>query len=202
MQSMSAFRGGAVALGLVVAVVLSVLALGQGDDLLAEIRAELVPEAGTETSYGMPLSVESLSQLVDWWYTLVPAVEDQPAYVDGLRQLVAPCCDDNTAFKCCCEQGDNACNLIRSGKGLAAYLILELDYQAEAVAASVLEWFRFVRPDYYVAAELAARGLDPQLYGLTTHGSCYRGLCDVAISEGGCGGMLELFEPAIDVAGS
>jgi len=200
MKSMSAFRGGAVALGLVAALGLSLLALGQGEDPLAEIRAELVPEAGAETAYGISLSLESLPQFVEWWTTLVPAVEDQPAYVDGLSRLVAPCCDDNTAFKCCCEEGDNACNLIRSGKGLAAYLILEFDYGAGAGAESVLEWFRFVRPDYYVAAELAARGLDPQLYGLTTHGSCYRGLCEVATSEGGCGGMQELFEPAIDAA--
>ena len=48
-----------------------------------------------------------------------------------------------------------------------------------------------------MAAELAARGLDPASYGLTTQGSCYRGLCGDPISQGGCGGMNELVEPTI-----
>ena len=138
---------------------------GETDDLVSEIETELIPGEGTETAYGIPLSLESLPLFVEWWYTRVPLAEADPRYEEALSRLVAPCCDDNTAFRCCCESDGKACNIIRSGKGLAAYLILELDFDAEAIAESVLEWFRFARPDYYIAAELVARGIDPGAYG-------------------------------------
>ena len=165
-----------------------------------EIRAELIPLQGTETAYGIPLSLASLPQFIGWWTTLVPLAQDRPEYADALKSLVAPCCDDNTAFHCCCEtQPGQACNLIRSAKGLAAHLVLELGYTTDQVRQSILQWLEFARPDYYVAAELATRGLDPASYGLTTQGSCYRGLCGDPISQGGCGGMnaSAIVEPTI-----
>ena len=176
-----------------------VIGVAQGTDtvLLEEIRADVVPAEGAETAYGIPLSLHSLPQFIEWWSSLVPLVEDDPRYYDALSALVAPCCDDNTAFRCCCEKNGKACNIIRSGKGLAAYLIHDLDFETEGIRASVFEWFRFARPDYYLAAELEARGVSPIPYGLTTEGSCYRGLCETPISQGGCGGMQELIEPAI-----
>ena len=168
-------------------------------ELLDEIRAEMIPVEGAETDYGIPLSLDSLPQFVGWWYTLVPLVEADTRYIDGLSALVAPCCDDNLAVKCCCENdAGQACNIIRSGKGLAAYLIHDLEYTTEQVTVSVLEWFHFARSDYYIAAEMESRQISPRTYGLTTQGSCYRGLCDTPISEGGCGGMKELIEPAIE----
>ena len=188
-----------IGLSVVVLAIVVVLGIAQdgNDELLVEIRTELIPEEGTETAYGIPLSLHSLPQFVEWWYTIVPLVENDPRYIDALTALVAPCCDDNLAVKCCCESADGqACNIIRSGKGLAAHLIRDLDFEAAAIQASVLEWFRFARPDYYLAAELEARGISPIPYGLTTEGSCYRGMCDTPISQGGCGGMKELIESA------
>jgi hypothetical protein len=175
------------------------IGVAQGTDtaLLEEIRADVVPAEGAETAYGIPLSLHSLPQFIEWWGSLVPLVEDDPRYYDALSALVAPCCDDNTAFRCCCEKNGQSCNIIRSGKGLAAHLIHDLDFETEQIRASVFEWFRFARPDYYLAAELEARGVSPIPYGLTTEGSCYRGLCNTPISQGGCGGMQELIEPAI-----
>lgn len=181
------------------------MALTQSDSntVLDEIRAEIIPIEGAETEYDIPMSLGSLPQFVGWWYTLVPLVEADARYIDGLSALVAPCCDDNLAVKCCCENdAGQACNIIRSGKGLAAHLIHDLDYSTEQVTASVLEWFRFARSDYYSAAELAARDIDPASYGLTVEGSCYRGLCDTPISQGGCGGMKELIEPSIETSTS
>jgi hypothetical protein len=188
-----------------VAAVVAIAALAVGLSLAAgpsgaadEIRAELIPSQGTETAYGIPLSLASLPEFIGWWTTLVPLAQDRPEVADALKSLVAPCCDDNTAFHCCCEtQPGQACNLIRSAKGLAAHLALELGYTTDQVRQSVLQWLKFARPDCYVAAELAARGLDPASYGLTTQGSCYRGLCGDPISQGGCGGMNELVEPMI-----
>ena len=170
-----------------------------GDDLLAQIRAEIIPTEGSETPYGIPLSLNSLPQFVDWWYTLVPSVENDPRYVQALSSLVAPCCDDNLAIKCCCENDEGqACNIIRSAKGLAAHLISDYDYDTHTLAASILQWLRYARPDYYLAIALEEAGENPRAYGLTTKGSCYRFMCNTAVSEGGCGGMKKLIEPAIE----
>lgn len=184
--------------GAVALFAISAVLQGANEDVVAAIEASIIPVEGTETPYEIPLSLESLPLFVGWWYTLVPQIEADPRFHDALIGLVAPCCDDNTAFQCCCEKNGQACNIIRSGKGLAAHLITEYDYTAEAISESVLQWFRFARPDYYIAAELQAQGKSPAAYGLTTAGSCYRFKCNVAISEGGCGGMEELIEPAIE----
>lgn len=190
-------------IGLIVLVVglLGVVAFTQGVDesVVEEIRDEIIPMEGMETTYGIPLTLSSLPEFVGWWYTLVPLVEDDVRYIDGLSVLVAPCCDDNPAYKCCCENDEGqACNVIRSGKGLAAHLIYDLEYTSEQVSSAVLEWLQFARPDYYIAAELENRNMVPALVDLTTQGSCYRQMCDTPISEGGCGGMKELIEPAIE----
>jgi hypothetical protein len=190
-------------MGLVASLIVGVLAAGwmraaASPQAAEEVRAALIPAAGAETSYGIPLSLASLPQFIGWWTTLVPNAQTDPIYADALKALVAPCCDDNPAFHCCCEsQPGQACNLIRSAQGLAAHLVLDLGYDTEQVKESVLQWLEFARPDYYVAAGLRARGLNPAEYGLTTTGSCYRGLCGDPISQGGCGGMNELVEPAI-----
>ncbi|MCK5245946.1 hypothetical protein KAR02_03565, partial [Candidatus Bipolaricaulota bacterium] len=113
-----------VGLTIVVISLLGIVGFAQEADetALEEIRAEIIPVEGTETEYGIPLSLTSLPQFVEWWYTLVPFVEDDALYFDALSVLVAPCCDDNYAFSCCCEGEDGqACNIIRSGKGLAAH---------------------------------------------------------------------------------
>jgi len=122
-----------VGLGVAVLAVIAVLGIAQerDEELLAEIRAEIIPEEETETTYGIPLSLDSLPQFIDWWYTIVPSVETDARYVGALTALVAPCCDDNTAFRCCCEKDGQACNIIRSGKGLAAHLIQDLDFETE-----------------------------------------------------------------------
>ena len=171
-------------------------------DPVETLRRQIVPAAGMETYDGTPLSLSLLPEFVDWWYTLVPLVEEDPRYAEALLALLAPCCDDNTAFRCCCESEEGqACNIIRSGKGLAAHLLLDLDATAAEVRESVFQWFRFARPDYYLAAGLLERGIDPMVYGLTVEGSCYRGLCGTPISEGGCGGMEALIEPSIGLGG-
>jgi len=163
-----------------------------------EIRAGLIPSQGVETAYGTPLSLAPLPQFVGWWTTLVPPAQDRPEYAYALKSPVAPCCDDNMAFHCCCEtQPGQVCNLIRGVQGLAAHVVLDLGFTKDQIRESTLQWLEFARPDYYVATELATRGLDPVNYGLTTQGSCYRGLCGDPISQGGCGGMNELVEPTI-----
>lgn len=171
---------------------------GKGDEeLLEAIYDEIIPPAGAETSYGIPLDLANLPMFIDWFYEIDLGSEEQKVFHDALIELVAPCCDDNTMFRCCCEKGERACNLVRSGKGLAAHLIRDMEYDIGQVREAVLQWLTFARPDYYVARELEERGIDPRRYDLTTLGSCYRQMCVIPISQGGCGGMEHLIEPAL-----
>jgi len=79
--------------------------------------------------------------------------------------------------------------------------VLDLGYSAEKAAESVLEWLTFARPDDYIAAALAERGLVAAQFGLTTKGSCYQGLCSEPISQGG-GWMDGLIEPSLAGVGA
>ena len=38
--------------------------------VLEETRSEIIPAEGAETDYGTQLSLTSLPQYVEWWYTL------------------------------------------------------------------------------------------------------------------------------------
>jgi len=166
--------------------------------LVEAIREEIIPREGTVTNYSLPLSLGNLPQFLDWYYDIDLDTKESGVLRGALIKLAAPCCDDKTMFRCCCERGERGCNLVRSGKGLASYLIHDEGYTAEEVREAVLQWLHFARPDYYVARELKDRGFNPRHYNLSTFGSCYRQLCEVPISQGGCGGMNELTEPAIE----
>ena len=158
--------------------------------LLAEIEAELIPPYGAQTGYGMPLDLRNTARFIDWFYGIELTQAEAEIKDRALEGLAAPCCDDNTAATCCC-----VCNLSRSLWGLSAHLVRDEGYGVDDLRAAADEWLRFTRPDYYVAVELQARGLDPADFGLTTFGSCYRNLCDVPLTEGGCAGMTDLVAP-------
>lgn len=175
-----------------------VFASNVGDEEpLAAIHGELISPAGAQTGYGVLLDLANLPVFIDWYYEINLDAEGERVFHEALIELVAPCCDDNTMVRCCCEKGESACNLVRSGKGLAAYLIHDMEYDVVQVREAVLQWLTFARPDYYVARQLEERGIDPSRYDLTTFGSCYRQMCVIPISEGGCGGMENLIEPAL-----
>lgn len=193
-------RGSAV-LALGVFLGLSWLALadstGAKDATYQRIYAQVVPAVGTETSYGIPLALANLPQFIAWRDSITLTSAESQVFHDALVQVPAPCCDDGTTFQCCCEKAGQRCNIVTSAKGLAAYLIHTKAYTVEQARDAVVQWLTFTRPDYYVAKALQTEGIDPSVYELTTRGSCYRGMCEVSISEGGCGGMGTLIEPAI-----
>jgi len=68
---------------------------------------------------------------------------------------------------------------------------------------AVTEWLRFLVPNYYLAKALEEQGLDPQDFGLQPHEAyeaCYKERCEVALDQGGCGGMgleVKLSSPAV-----
>lgn len=145
------------------------------------------PQEGDATSYGMPLSIQNGALFLGYYkqYSLTP--EQEAIKKEALSSMVAPCCDDNTMYTCCCP-----CNLAKTVWGLSAYLIAVEDFDAAAVKDAALQWLQFLRPDYYKAQELEAQGQDPGAYGLGQVDSCYVGRCGLPFSKGGCGGMGEL----------
>ena len=98
-------------------------------------QAEITPyaEEGDPTSYGIPLSVQNTAQFVsyDRAYTLTPGQE--AIKKEALTALAAPCCDDFSAYTCCCP-----CNLALSVWGLSNYLVAEKGLAAESVREAAL----------------------------------------------------------------
>ena len=153
----------------------------------AEVAAEIIPQKGDPTSYGIPISLDNTQQFIDYYNTSTLTAEQENVKREALLPLKAPCCDDNSMATCCCP-----CNLAKSVWGLSDYLIAEKGYGIEEVRESTLQWLRFARSDYYVAQELRDRGVDPDEYGLPKGDGCYVGRCELPFASDGCGGMSVL----------
>lgn len=183
----------AVGLGVGLALVLSLnrgpSEEGEGVLSLEALRAEVIPQVGTSTTYGIPLSWDNAQQFADWYYRYPLTREEEGVLREALGEIPTPCCDDTRLTRCCCERSGQICNLVRSARGLAAWLIREKGFSASQVREAVEDWVRFAHPGYYLARELRARGGSPQQHGLSTQGTCYRGACELPWSQGGCGGM-------------
>jgi len=156
---------------------------------LAQLEAELIPAVGTETAYGVPLSWDNAQRFADWFYQIRLSPDEAEVLQRALAPVPTPCCDDTRLTRCCCERSGQICNLVRSARGLAAWLIQRQGFAAEEVRAAVEEWIRFAHRDYYLARALRDRGLSPAEYGLTTQGACYFQVCELPMRQGGCGGM-------------
>ena len=153
----------------------------------AEIAAEIIPQEGERTSYGVSLSLNNTRRFIDFYNTVTLTPGQESTMRNALLPLKAPCCDDNSMATCCCP-----CNLAKSVWGLSSYLIAEKDHGVDQVRESALQWLRFIHSDYYVIQELKDRGVDPGTYGLSHENPCYVGQCELAFVDGGCGGMGEL----------
>jgi hypothetical protein len=156
---------------------------------LEKIRAQVIPSEGQATSYGIPLSLGNAQRFADWYYEIRLSPTEERTLAEALGAIPTPCCDDTRLTRCCCEEGGLICNLVRSARGLGAWLVREKGFSGEKLREAVEEWLRFVHPDYYVARALKEMGQDPEIYGFPKKGACYRGWCEVPLSRGGCGGM-------------
>ena len=101
----------------VLVVLVGVLDMGQREDALDSLRAEMIPERGQQTDCGVPLDPRNTSRFIDWFYT-IEQYESEQVLQDSA--LGASCCDDNFVATCCCK-----CSLTRSVWGLSAYPIRE-----------------------------------------------------------------------------
>lgn len=163
------------------------LSRGQERDIVAEIRAEIIPVEGAQTPYGIPLSLDNTPRFIDYYNTAALTPEQENTMRDALLPLRAPCCDDNSMATCCCP-----CNLAKAVWGLSGYLATEKNYDAEQVREAALQWLRFIHSDYYVIQEMRNRRIDPRSHGLSHENPCYVGECELPFRDGGCGGMGEL----------
>jgi len=152
-----------------------------------KVAAEIIPQEGDETSYGLPLSLNNTQQLVNYYNAIRLTSAQKSLMQDALLPLKAPCCDDKSMSTCCCP-----CNLAKSVWGLSSYLIVEKNYDTDQVRESALEWLHFIHNNYYIIQELKSRGVDPATYGLSHENPCYVGKCELPFMEGGCGGMGDL----------
>jgi len=92
--------------------------------------------------------------------------EQEAIKKEALEALPAPCCNDNTAYTCCCP-----CNMSLSVWGLSHLLISRHGYDAEQVRAKVKEWVTAINPDGF------------------SGDVCYTGGCARPFGRNGCGGM-------------
>ncbi|MBU0703767.1 MAG: hypothetical protein KKC18_07855 [Chloroflexi bacterium] len=152
-----------------------------------EVAAEIIPQEGEPTPYGIPLSLDNTQRFIDYYEATTLTPEQEEIKRQALLPLKAPCCDDNSMATCCCP-----CNLAKSVWGLSSYLIVEENYGVEQVRESALQWLHFIHDDYYVMQELGNRGVDPGRYGLSYEAPCYAGYCERPFVDGGCGGMKGL----------
>jgi hypothetical protein len=64
------------------------------------IAAEIIPQEGDSTSYGLPIALTNTQRFIDYYdsITLTPAQESIRR--EALLPLKAPCCDDNSMHDC------------------------------------------------------------------------------------------------------
>jgi hypothetical protein len=153
------------------------------------IAAEIVPHEGEETPYGVPLSLANTQRFIDYYEATALSPAQQAIVDEALGTLPAVCCDDNSMATCCCP-----CNLAKSVWGLCGYLVVEQGYGVEEVRESASQWLHFIHGDYFVRQELARRDVDPGDFGVSHGDACYVGKCEMAFTDGGCGGMGALVQ--------
>lgn len=111
--------------------------------------------------------IESQSRQFMRWYEqirLTPAQEKVKRA--ALEPIPAPCCNDNSAYTCCCP-----CNISRTIWGLSQFMIARQNATASQVGAKVREWIKFIGPNGFSGS------------------ACYTGGCPRPFHSDGCGGM-------------
>lgn len=156
---------------------------------LSELTKEIIPAVGTQTPYGIPLAWDNAVEFAGWYDETDLSTGGAKTLHQALSPISTPCCDDTQLVQCCCEKSGQICNLVRSARGLAGWLIQQKGFSADETASAVKTWITFAHRDYYLAKELSKQGSSPARYGLTTKGSCYRAGCNLPLRQGGCGGM-------------
>lgn len=107
-------------------------------------------------------------EFIDDYHTIRLTPAQEAIKAAALKAMPAACCNDSSAYTCCCP-----CNLSKTIWGLSHYAIAKLGANAAEVREVVEGWLRFTNPDGY-------RG-----------NACHVGGCGREFRHDGCGGMRE-----------
>lgn len=105
-------------------------------------------------------------EFIAWDSSIQLTPEQEAVKKAALEALPAPCCNDNSAYTCCCP-----CNISRSTWGLSKWLITEKGFSANQVREKASEWIAYINPNGYSGK------------------ACYTGGCSRPFHKDGCGGM-------------
>ena len=103
------------------------------------------------------------------YYSSIRLTSEQEAIKrEALESMPAACCNDSSAYTCCCS-----CNLSKTIWGLSNYVISRHNASAPEVREVVTAWKDFTNPGGYSGSV------------------CYTGGCKRPFRQNGCGGMTE-----------
>ncbi len=134
--------------------------------LLAVVGSLTVSVSATKDAIVFDDAKAQTRQFMEWERMIRLTPEQEAVKKDALTRMPAPCCDDNSAYTCCCP-----CNVSRTIWGLSNYLIAKQGADANIVEKRVNEWITFVNPNGYSGK------------------TCYTRGCSRAFKRDGCGGM-------------
>ena len=169
--------------------------------ILKALYAEIVPQPGTPTIYGIPLSHWNVRKFAAWYASIRLFPRELAVYGEALAPLRAPGCGDLPLDRCCPPGGskpqEGVCGLVRSAQGLARWLVRR-GFDADDVRAAVEQWLHFLFPSYFLSLALQERGIDPTSCGLPVAGICCKGCgiqneqasigCELVPGDNGPGG--------------
>ncbi len=147
--------------------VLSILIVAAGLAVHAVAGSEKSGKSATQVLKFTDLKKQT-REFMAYNKSIVLTPDQERIHKAALSALPAPCCSDETAYTCCCP-----CNMARAWWGLSKHLIVDMDYEEDAVREKVGEWFRFINPAGF------------------TGDACYTGGCTRPSNRNGCGGMDE-----------
>jgi len=156
-------------------------------ELLRELYVQLIPFPGTQTPYGIPISLWNVKRFTSWYNSITLAPQEAAIFKQALAELPVPPCGHVSILSCCRggeRELEKVCELVRSALGLAKWLIHVKHFSPAEVRSAVDQWLHFVFSSYYLSEALAARGIDPTSCGLPVVGVCVRG--NYATGQGGC----------------
>lgn len=107
-------------------------------------------------------------EYIGYYHTVQLSAEQEAVKKEVLAAMPAACCNDSTAYTCCC-----ACNLSKTIWGLSNYVIAKHGAGAKELKPVVDAWLAFVSPNGFAG------------------NTCHRGGCEASMARGGCGGMNE-----------
>lgn|SRR3989338_22337 len=141
-------------------------------EILARVRAEVIPAEDSDTGYGPAFNYAGYQTLLSWNKTFKPS----PAWADAYEaiDITLPCC--GAAHPNRDERQNCGCGHHQAAYGVTKYL-LQAGYSVDEVQVEVNRWKAYMFPKETLAAEMERRAVsDPAiqraLEELKANGQC------------------------------